>query len=110
MMNLRTFFEAAQARGYKTVRYALEEPYKQNKDKVKECDIVYNNTALEFAIEFKKTIEALGKKVSIRSNSNRLTEISVSVTRKNLRRKLSMTNGALRLLRESADSWGDFSA
>jgi len=29
-----------EARGYKTVRYALEEPYKQNKDKVKECDIV----------------------------------------------------------------------
>lgn len=27
-------------RGYETVRYALEEPYRQNKDKVKEADIV----------------------------------------------------------------------
>lgn len=28
-------------RGYKTVRYALEEPYVKNKDKIKGCDIVF---------------------------------------------------------------------
>ncbi|MEK7086356.1 MAG: hypothetical protein AAB951_01045 [Patescibacteria group bacterium] len=28
-------------RGYKTVRYALEEPHLNNKDKIKECDIVF---------------------------------------------------------------------
>ena len=30
-----------EARGYATVRYALEEPYKANKDKIKDCDIVF---------------------------------------------------------------------
>ncbi|MDB5238030.1 MAG: hypothetical protein JWM46_300 [Candidatus Kaiserbacteria bacterium] len=36
--NYATDFEA---RGYSTVRYALEEPYIQNKDKIKDCDIVF---------------------------------------------------------------------
>ena len=30
-----------EARGYATVRYALEEPYKANEDKIKDCDIVF---------------------------------------------------------------------
>ena len=30
-----------EARGYDIVRYALEEPYKANKDKIKECQIVF---------------------------------------------------------------------
>lgn len=30
-----------EARGYTTVRYALEEPYVQNKDRISECDIVF---------------------------------------------------------------------
>ena len=30
-----------EARGYATVRYALEEPYVQNKGKIKDCDIVF---------------------------------------------------------------------
>ena len=30
-----------ESRGYNTVRYALEEPYRENKDKIKECDIVF---------------------------------------------------------------------
>jgi UDP-glucose 6-dehydrogenase len=30
-----------EARGYSTVRYALEEPYVQNKDKIRDCDIVF---------------------------------------------------------------------
>ena len=28
-------------RGFKTVRYALEEPYRDNKDKIKDCDVVF---------------------------------------------------------------------
>lgn len=28
-------------RGYEVVRYALEEPYRQNKEKIKDCDIVF---------------------------------------------------------------------
>lgn len=36
--NYATDFEN---RGYKTVRYALEEPYVQNKDRIKECDVVF---------------------------------------------------------------------
>lgn len=28
-------------RGYEVVRYALEEPYKENKNRIKECDIVF---------------------------------------------------------------------
>ena len=43
-------------------------------NKVKDCDIVYNNTALEFAIEYKKTIEELGKKVIDSSESYYSTE------------------------------------
>lgn len=30
-----------EARGYATVRYALEEPYRANKDRIQECDIVF---------------------------------------------------------------------
>ncbi|MFA4953257.1 MAG: ATP-grasp domain-containing protein [Candidatus Pacearchaeota archaeon] len=33
------------------------------KQKIKKCDIIYNATAEDFAIEFEKTIEELGKKV-----------------------------------------------
>lgn len=36
----RNYANDFEARGYKTVRYALEEPYIQNKKKVSECDIV----------------------------------------------------------------------
>ena len=43
-------------------------------NKVKDCDIVYNNTALEFAIEYKKTIEELGKRVIDSSESYYSTE------------------------------------
>ena len=30
-----------EARGYMVVRYALEEPYVKNKEKIKECGIVF---------------------------------------------------------------------
>lgn len=36
----RNYADDFESRGYKTVRYALEEPYRKNKDKVKEADIV----------------------------------------------------------------------
>src|SRR3989338_362758 len=32
-------------------------------ENIKKCDIVYNDTAEDFAVEFTKTVEALGKKV-----------------------------------------------
>ncbi len=35
----KNYADDFEARGYTTVRYALEEPYKQNKDKISECDI-----------------------------------------------------------------------
>ncbi len=37
----KNYADDFEARGYATVRYALEEPYVQNKDKVKDCDIVF---------------------------------------------------------------------
>ena len=36
---------------------------KELEEKINKCDIIYNSTAIEFAVEFKKTIEELGKKV-----------------------------------------------
>lgn len=33
------------------------------KEKIKKCDIIFNNSAEDFAVEFEKTIEELGKKV-----------------------------------------------
>jgi glutathione synthase/RimK-type ligase-like ATP-grasp enzyme len=36
---------------------------KELKEKIKKCDIIYNNSAEDFSLEFEKTIEELGKKV-----------------------------------------------
>lgn len=36
---------------------------KELEEKIKKCDIIYNNSAENFAIEFEKTLEELGKKV-----------------------------------------------
>ncbi|MFA5359221.1 MAG: hypothetical protein WC310_05420 [Patescibacteria group bacterium] len=36
----RNYADDFEARGFETVRYALEEPYRQNKEKIRECDIV----------------------------------------------------------------------
>ncbi|MEK6917502.1 MAG: ATP-grasp domain-containing protein [Nanoarchaeota archaeon] len=33
------------------------------KEKIKKCEVIYNNSAEDFSIEFEKTIEELGKKV-----------------------------------------------
>lgn len=37
----RHYADDFENRGYETVRYALEEPYHQNKDKIAECNIVF---------------------------------------------------------------------
>lgn len=37
----KNYADDFERRGYTTVRYALEEPYKDNKDKIRECDIVF---------------------------------------------------------------------
>src|SRR3989338_8276538 len=37
----KNYADDLEARGYETVRYALEEPFRKNKDRIKECDIVF---------------------------------------------------------------------
>lgn len=37
----RHYADDFENRGYKVIRYALEEPYLQNGEKIKECDIVF---------------------------------------------------------------------
>lgn len=37
----KAYADDFEKRGFKTVRYALEEPYRNNKEKIKECDIVF---------------------------------------------------------------------
>jgi len=37
----KSYADDMERRGYTTVRYALEAPYKNNKDKIKECEIVF---------------------------------------------------------------------
>lgn len=37
----KNYADDFERRGYTTVRYALEEPYRGNKDKIRECDIVF---------------------------------------------------------------------
>ncbi|MFA5021159.1 MAG: hypothetical protein WC517_03830 [Patescibacteria group bacterium] len=37
----KNYADDFEKRGYQTVRYSLEEPYVQNKEKIKDCDIVF---------------------------------------------------------------------
>jgi UDPglucose 6-dehydrogenase len=37
----KSYADDMERRGYATVRYALEEPYRGNKDRIKDCDIVF---------------------------------------------------------------------
>lgn len=37
----KSYADDFERRGYKVVRYALEEPYRKNKDHIKDCDIVF---------------------------------------------------------------------
>ena len=37
----KNYADDFEKRGYKVIRYAMEEPYRNNKEKIKECDIVF---------------------------------------------------------------------
>jgi len=37
----KNYADDLESRGYETIRYALEEPYIKNKDKIRDCDIVF---------------------------------------------------------------------
>lgn len=37
----KNYADDMERRGFRTVRYALEDPYRANKDRIKECDIVF---------------------------------------------------------------------
>jgi nucleotide sugar dehydrogenase len=37
----KNYADDFESRGYKTIRYSLEEPYRNNKEKIKSCDIVF---------------------------------------------------------------------
>jgi UDPglucose 6-dehydrogenase len=37
----KNYADDFEKRGYETIRYALEEPYRANKEKIKDCDIVF---------------------------------------------------------------------
>ncbi|MBI2476418.1 MAG: hypothetical protein HYV67_04225 [Candidatus Taylorbacteria bacterium] len=37
----KAYADQFEKRGFKTVRYALEKPYRRNKEKIKDCDIVF---------------------------------------------------------------------
>ena len=37
----KNYADDLEGRGYETIRYALEEPFRKNKDRIKECDIVF---------------------------------------------------------------------
>lgn len=37
----KNYADDFEARGYRTVRYALEEPYRANKSRIKDCDVVF---------------------------------------------------------------------
>src|SRR3989344_958491 len=72
----KIFLKVAKKKNIKLVMINVSKDVnlKELEKKVKDCDIVYNNTALEFAIEFKKTIEELGKTVVDSSASYYFTE------------------------------------
>ncbi len=72
----RIFLKVAKKKNIQLVMINISKDVnlKELEKKIKDCDIVYNNTALEFAIEFKKTIEELGKKVIDSSESYYFTE------------------------------------
>src|SRR6266568_1084047 len=37
----KNYADDFEMRGYETIRYALEEPYRANKERIKECDYVF---------------------------------------------------------------------
>ena len=37
----KNYADDFERRGYKVVRYALEEPYRKNKEQIRDCDLVF---------------------------------------------------------------------
>ena len=63
----KNYADDFEKRGYNVVRFALEEPYIQNKDKIKDCDIVFiavptpsTPTGFDSSI-LKKAVKNIGK-------------------------------------------------
>ncbi|MEK6945701.1 MAG: ATP-grasp domain-containing protein [Nanoarchaeota archaeon] len=71
-----TFLKIAKDKNVEVVFFDLTKDLdiKELKDRLKKCDIVYNNSAEDFSIEFEKTIEGLGKKVIDSTKSHYKTE------------------------------------
>ncbi|MFH1585423.1 MAG: ATP-grasp domain-containing protein [archaeon] len=61
----KCFIQLAKEKNVELIMFNLLEEFKENEieDKIRRCDIIYNNSAETFAIEFIKTAEALGKRV-----------------------------------------------
>jgi len=59
------FRKIAKKKGIELIEFNLSEGVDEKtiEEKAKKCDIIFNNSAEEFAIEIVKTLEALGKKV-----------------------------------------------
>ena len=65
------FLKISKKKGVKLVMINAYKDLKEDelKDKIKDCDIIYNNSAENEALEIAKTIEEMGKKVMESSNS-----------------------------------------
>lgn len=61
----KAFLRQAKRRKAKLIMFNTSEDIDEDeiKAKAKECDIIFNNTAEKFSVEFIKTLEELGKKV-----------------------------------------------
>jgi len=59
------FMQAAEEKSVELIMFNLLDEFNEEKikEKAAKCDIIYNNSAEPFAIEFVKTLESLGKKV-----------------------------------------------
>ena len=61
----KLFKKIAKKKGIELIEFNLHKGIDEKiiEEKAKKCDIIFNNSAEEFAIELVKTLEALGKKV-----------------------------------------------
>ncbi len=61
----KLFIQAARKKNVELVMLNLLKEFDENllKKNIKKCNVIYNNSAETFAVEFIKTIESLGKKV-----------------------------------------------
>lgn len=72
----KAFLEEAKKRKIKLILFNVNKELNEREieKQAKECKIIYNNSAEEFAIEFVKTLEELGKKVIDSSKTYYFTE------------------------------------